>query len=324
LGTAQWSPPIVPIEQCTLAGFTQLIERIKDSLPLFGILLTPESFDYRLGIFLEKCRAMEASMVNATYKYETNAFSLMTSKELAPYAMAIPPTSTYAPPTTIREKRQAISLPTTVDWRTKNVLTPVKNQGQCGCCWAFAATGALEPAIAMKTKTAPVSLSEQELVDCSAQECQGGYMDQAYSHIQQKKGICRTTNYPGYSAKRNTCARTSSSIISANVVSWVWVADDELSLQKAVAQRPVTSALVVKSSLHTYKGGIYYEPTCNEAPGEVNHGVVVVGYGTENGEDYWLIKNSWGPTWGDNGYFKLARNRGNNCLIAKYPLYPTV
>jgi C1A family cysteine protease len=286
--------------------------------------MSPSALQYRLDIFMKNCKAMEAMAEYSQFKMENNIFSLLTDAERTKSsANAIPPTN-FAPLTTIREKRQATTLPLTVDWRTKNVLTPVKNQGQCGCCWAYAALSALEPAVALKSKTSPVSLSEQELVDCSAQECNGGYMDQAYSYIQQKKGLSRTTNYPAYSAKRNTCVRNTTSVVTAAVVNWVWVAADELSLQKAVVDRPVTSSIFVPTSLYNYKSGIFYEATCNTAPNDVNHGILVAGYGTENGTDYWLIKNSWGSTWGDNGYFKLARNRGNNCFIAKYPLYPVV
>jgi C1A family cysteine protease len=329
-GSAQLTQNLIPTGQCTPAGFTALIERLLNlnSLPQFLIaaLSSPLSRDFRQQLYIDRCNAMEASAsMYPSMIMETNVFSCMTDAERSNfYSNAIPPTSYATPTSSIREKRQTTALPLTVDYRTKNVLTPVKDQGQCGCCWAYAALGALEPAVAMKTKTTPVSLSEQELVDCSAQECNGGYMDQAYFYIQSKNGMCRTTNYPLYTAKKNTCARNTSSVTTAPVVTWTWVASDELSLQKAVAIRPVTTAIFVAQVLYNYKSGILYEPTCNNAPNDVNHGIVVVGYGTENGVDYWLCRNSWGQTWGDNGYFKLARNRGNNCFIAKYPLYPTV
>ena len=214
----------------------------------------------------------------------------------------------------------------TVDWRTKGAVTGVKNQGQCGSCWAFSTTGSLEGQHFLK-KGQLVSLSEQNLVDCSTSYgnhgCSGGLMDNAFRYIKANDGIDTEESYP-YQAHNEQC-RFKRENVGATDTGYVDIQhEDENALMQAVQSiGPVSVAIDAgHRSFQMYKEGIYYEAECSQT--RLDHGVLAVGYGTEDGQDYWLVKNSWGAQWGMEGYIKMSRNRSNNCGIATQASYPTV
>jgi hypothetical protein len=215
------------------------------------------------------------------------------------------------------------ALDDAVDWVSKGAVTPVKNQGQCGSCWAFSTTGAVEGAY-FTASGKLLSLSEEDLVQCDHngdQGCNGGLMDHAFDWV-KKNGICSEEDYPYTSGggKRGQCRSPRCSSI-VTVTGHVDVdSGDEDALKSAVAKQPVSVAIEAdKSAFQLYKGGVLDSKGCGK---QLDHGVLLVGYGTDAGKDYWKVKNSWGASWGEEGYIRLSR--GNNmCGIAQQPSYPT-
>jgi len=212
----------------------------------------------------------------------------------------------------------------TVDWRTKGAVTPVKNQGQCGSCWAFSTTGSTEGAHFLAAGTL-VSLSEQNLVDCSDsqgnQGCNGGLMTQAFTYIIDNKGIDTEKSYP-YTAQDGNC-HYSTANIGSTLVSYVNVqTGSEADLVTKINAGPTSVAIDAShSSFQLYKSGIYYEPACSATA--LDHGVLAVGYGATGTKDYYIVKNSWGTDWGTAGYIEMSRNRNNNCGIATMASLPS-
>ena len=221
----------------------------------------------------------------------------------------------------------ASGAPSSIDWRQKGAVTSVKDQGQCGSCWTFSSTGAVEGAWAIATGKL-IDLSEQELVDCAtgvaygSHGCSGGEMEGAFKFIIQN-GQCSASSYP-YTAKDGSCQKCSA---VAHISSCSDVKpNDQISLKAAVSQQPVSVAISADTRLfQSYSGGVITSTSCYTS---LDHGVLVVGYGTENGQDYWLVKNSWSSSWGDKGYVKIARSSSTNdpgvCGIAMDPSFPSV
>jgi len=219
-------------------------------------------------------------------------------------------------------------VPDAVDWRSSGAVTPVKDQGQCGSCWAFSTTGSTEGAWFLAKKQL-VSLSEQELVDCSAAEgnsgCEGGLMDFGFQYIIDNKGITTEKAYP-YTAQDGTCA-SDGKPVGATISSFTDVApSDNDALHAAAAQQPISIAIEAdQDGFQFYAGGVF-SGDCGDA---LDHGVLVVGYNQTASPAYWIVKNSWGASWGDAGYIFLVDDATLNggtgqCGLLSEPSYPTI
>jgi cathepsin H len=211
-----------------------------------------------------------------------------------------------------------------VDWRLKGVVTPVKNQGSCGSCWAFSTTGAVESASAIKTGKLQ-TVAEQQLVDCAGgfknMGCRGGLPSQAFQYIMWAGGIQDSASYP-YTGRDGQCKFNKAKVVIslANEVNITERAENEL--VNAITGRPVSVAYQVSGDFRSYKSGVYDSKQCRSGPMDVNHAVLAVGYNTTSaGVPYYIIKNSWGTSFGMQGYFWMVRNK-NMCGVATCADYP--
>jgi C1A family cysteine protease len=217
--------------------------------------------------------------------------------------------------------------PTTVDWTTQGVVTPVKNQGNCGSCWAFSTTGSMECDNAIKTGTL-TSLSEQQLVDCSSLNygCNGGWYERAWDYAEKDGGLCTESAYP-YTARDGTCKASTCGTKYNKMTSGVYTSvqtDSDSALETAAANGCVSVSIEADQTAFQYysSGVLTGNCGCN-----TDHAVLVVGYGTQSGTEYWKVKNSWGTSWGEQGYVLICRNCNKNgnrgeCCINSDPAFP--
>jgi len=286
-------------------------------------LLTGQEHNARKNIFANNLRFIEKHNAEHalglhTYTVGVNQFADLTNEEFVEQYTGVKPME--------GAKETAIEvvgdIPESIDWREKGAVTPVKNQGPCGSCWAFSATGTMEGAVFKKTGKL-VSLSEQNLVDCSTirnHGCHGGNPYFALMYTVVNKGIDTEESYP-YEGKQSAC-RYDENNSGARILGGVQIAiNDEEGLKKAIGTvGPVSVAIDASHySFQLYKSGIYNEPQCSSM--WLDHGVLAVGYGSENGQDYYIVKNSWGTQWGEEGYILMSRNKRNQCGIATMACY---
>jgi cathepsin F len=210
-------------------------------------------------------------------------------------------------------------LPSEFDWRTKNVVSPVKDQKSCGSCWAFSVVGNIEGLNAIKMGSLS-EFSEQELLDCDDidKACQGGLPDDAYKAIEQIGGLEFEKDYP-YKAQKNQCAfnKTKSHVTVTGAVD---LPKNETAMALWLLQNGPISIGINANAMQFYRGGISHPWHILCAHDKLDHGVLIVGFGVANYPKfnktlpYWIVKNSWGPAWGERGYYRVFRN-DNTCGV---------
>jgi len=282
---------------------------------------TSEEFKLRYDIFKDNADFVETWNANPenSHKVELNHLADLSNEE---YQQILGTHFEAAStPLFVPASIEAVSL----NWADKGVVTPIKDQGQCGSCFAFSSTGSIEGAYALKTGKL-VSLSEQNIMDCSLSMgnmgCGGGLMDTSFRWVIKNQGIDTENSYP-YEAKNGASCLFSAANVGATISSFVDITSgSEAALLTAVKQQPVSVAIdASKKSFQLYSSGVYYESTCSSS--RLDHGVLAVGYGTDNTtQAFWIVKNSWGEKWGNSGYLWMSMNRDNNCGIATMASYP--
>lgn len=308
-------------EQYEWREFTSFLTKFKK------VYANLEETTHRFGVFRENLRniILHNSDFNQTFTMGVNQFTDLTPSEFRElYISGMKVQGTYG----CKDfSSSASSAPASIDWRNKGAVTSVKDQGQCGSCWTFSSTGSAEGAWAISTGKL-VDLSEQQLVDCAtgpsygSHGCKGGQMEGADKYLIQH-GQCSLASYP-YTAVDGTC-KSCSPVAKFSSCSDV-KPYDQVSLKGAVAQQPVSVAIEADTRyFQSYKSGILTDAACGT---KLDHGVLAVGYGTENGQKYWIVKNSWGTSWGESGYVRIARSESTNdagiCGIAIQPSFISV
>jgi len=284
----------------------------------------PEEFFYRFDVFKANMDFVDThNKGNFTYKVELNQFADLTRGEFKLIYLGYRPELERGPriAKTLQDLPQPSTYPSgSLDWTQKGAVTGVKNQGNCGSCWAFSTTGSMEGVIQIHFGHL-TSLSEQQLVDCATSygnmSCNGGSMDRAFKYA-EANGLCTEAAYP-YTGVGGTC-KSSSCAVSANskITSYTDVVHTENALGAASDLEPVSVAIEAdQAGFQFYQSGVF-SGVCGQ---NLDHGVLVVGYGDSGTTPYWKVKNSWGTTWGMQGYILIIRNQ-DECGIANEPSYP--
>ncbi|KAF9686774.1 hypothetical protein SADUNF_Sadunf02G0024700 [Salix dunnii] len=285
-----------------------------------------EEKSYRLKAFEDNCDFVKKhNEGHSSYTLSLNAFADLTHQEFKSSRLGLSAAALNLDQRNLEVTGVFGDIPVSIDWRKKGAVTIVKDQGSCGACWSFSATGAIE-AINKIVTGSLVSISEQELVDCDRSfnsGCEGGLMDYAFQFVINNHGIDTEEDYP-YRAQDGTCKKEKLKRRVVTIDKYVDVPpNNEKQLLQAVAAQPVSVGICgSERAFQMYSKGIFTGP-CSTS---LDHAVLIVGYGSENGVDYWIVRNSWGTSWGMSGYMHMQRNSGNSqgvCginMLASYPV----
>ncbi|NXA17914.1 CATL1 protein, partial [Ibidorhyncha struthersii] len=272
---------------------------------------------------------LEESQGQHAFRLAMNHYGDLTDEEFNQLLNGFTP-ARQEEPAPLFQALATLKTPEEVDWRAKGYVTPVKNQGHCGSCWAFSATGALEGLVFNRTGKLAV-LSEQNLIDCSRKlgnnGCHGGYMTRAFQYVHDNGGLNSEHVYPYMATDTSSCRYDPRDRAANCSAVWLVAQGSEVALEQAVAAVGPISVAVDASSFqfHFYKSGIFSSVFCSQ---RVNHGMLAVGYGTsqERGRNvsYWILKNSWLEVWGERGYIRLLKGIDNHCGVANQASFPVL
>ena len=284
-------------------------------------LFVGDEYQARLGIWLSNKRYVDEQNKKNNYRLAMNHLACYTPAEYKSL-LGFKNVKSGAQVKAIKATKAA---PESLDWRDSNIVNPIKDQAQCGSCWSFSTIQATESGWA-KNKGTLYSLSEQNLVDCDTNDegCNGGLMDNAWKYVIANQGgkFQLEDDYP-YTGRDGTCKYDSSRAPEVRVVNDYQVDDNEDAVKEACAEIGVLAIAIDAGhiSFQLYSSGIYDPVLCSST--NLDHAVGLVGYGTESGTDYWLVRNSWGTSWGEQGYIRMIRNSNNKCGVASMAFYPT-
>jgi len=311
-------------EQESQEAFTKWMVKFEKSY-------APEEFFYRYETFKANMDYVDAhNAKNSSYTLGLNQFADMTTGEFKNIYLGYKPElrrgARHVTLADLKKPGSPNTYPSgSLDWTTKGAVTGVKNQGNCGSCWAFSTTGSTEGIVEIVHGTL-ISLSEQQLVDCAGSYgnlgCNGGLMDYAFQYV-MANGLCTESAYPytsGNTGAKGTCKYPGGCTMSANskLLGYADVPQSENTLGADTDNQPISVAIEAdQMDFQLYTSGVFSGP-CGT---NLDHGVLVVGYGTDTGQEYWKVKNSWGTTWGEQGYIRMIRNV-DECGIMLEASYP--
>ena len=281
----------------------------------------------RFEVFKRNCKET-FSQENGSYRQGITKFMDLTQQEFAKTYLNLNYDALAVANFKPKIVKVTNSAPDSWDWRAKGYVALVKDQGSCGSCWAFSTVANLEGQY-YKGKGKMETFSEQMLVDCDTYDsaCNGGLMEYAFTWLQQNGGIMNDRDYP-YKGYKSTCQSDPSKYVDMTITGYeklgssasTWSPVDEDEIKEFLYETGPLAVALNANPLQTYTGGILDKTSSQCSTSGINHAVTMVGYGHDDGEnkDYWIVKNSWGESWGENGYFRIKRGSGVcgiNCYI---------